>query len=116
METQKQPMPDGQTLTDSWWSTLLSALNPGDRVVWLGLVPSVLREAREKHPEVHPTLEHSLAVLEEEVHELRMEIYKKESERNQWDIEEEALHVAGCAIRLLADNYYQEDTNYVSNV
>lgn len=46
-----------------------------------------------------------------------MEIYKKESERNQWDIEEEALHVAGCAIRLLADNYYQEDdTNYVSNV
>lgn len=41
-----------------------------------------------------------------------MEIYKKESERNQWDIEEEALHVAGCAIRLLADNYYQVADNY----
>lgn len=53
--------------------------------------------------ETHPSIEHSLCVLQEEVLELQQEIYKKPSERNNDCIRAEAIQVAAMAIRLIKD-------------
>lgn len=59
-------------------------------------------KALKYHPEKHPSLEHSLSVLLEEVHELKMEVFKKQPEQQK--VREEALDVALTALRLIADN------------
>lgn len=59
-------------------------------------------KALKYHPEKHPSLEHSLSVLLEEVHELKMEVFKKKPEQQK--VREEALDVALTALRLIADN------------
>lgn len=55
-----------------------------------------------KKYERHPSVEHSLTVLLEEVEELKQEVFKKN--RVQSRIAEEALDVAFTAIRMVADN------------
>lgn len=62
----------------------------------------VMDRALKLHPEKHPSLEHSLSVVLEEVHELKMEIFKKNP--NFQRVKEEALDVALTAIRMVADN------------
>ena len=59
-------------------------------------------KALKYHPEKHPSLEHSLSVLLEEVHELKMEVFKKKPEQQK--VRDEALDVALTALRLIADN------------
>ena len=62
----------------------------------------VMDRALKLHPEKHPSLEHSLSVVLEEVHELKMEIFKKNP--NFQRVKEEALDVALTALRMVADN------------
>lgn len=69
----------------------------------LDLVHDTLRYAYSEHPDKHPSLEHSMMVLLEEVDELKQEICKQEKERSNVRIYEEAAHVAACALRLLID-------------
>lgn len=72
------------------------------------LVEQVKEEFYEacKEYDTHPTLEHSLCVLLEEVDELKAEIYKKPSARSVQDIQVEAVQVAAMALRLLHDMAY----------
>lgn len=55
-----------------------------------------------KKYERHPSVEHSLTVLLEEVEELKREVFKKN--RMPSRIAAEALDVAFTAIRMVADN------------
>ena len=62
-----------------------------------------LQDAYKRHPEVHPSYEHSAFVLLEEVEELKKELFMQEG---VWDVERihtEATHVAVCALRLIND-------------
>lgn len=65
----------------------------------------VMHKALELHPERHPTIEHSLAVLLEEVEELKQEVFKS---RRDWKaLTTEALHVAFTALRMVADHEHR---------
>lgn len=70
-------------------------------------VMAMLREEQtegyNEHPCCHPSLEHSLSVLMEEVYELKEEIFKKPRYRDVSYIMEEAMDVAHCAIRMIID-------------
>lgn len=48
-----------------------------------------------------PTFHHGLAVIEEEVHEFRLEVYKKHP--NPAALREEAIQIAASAIRFIQD-------------
>ena len=75
-------------------------------------VEEAIKDAHRRHPETHPSLEHSLAVLEEEVDELREELHKPERWRSVEDICEEACQVAASAIRLIADMRVRKAEGY----
>lgn len=52
----------------------------------------------------HPTCQHSMFVLEEEVQELKDEFHKKDSSWDYSDIYDEALDVIASCYRLIIDN------------
>lgn len=52
----------------------------------------------------HPSLEHSFMVLQEEFEELKKELYKKESERDNDRIYDEGIDLLATVFRLLLDN------------
>lgn len=62
-----------------------------------------LRECLDKFAK-HPSLEHSFMVLQEEFEELKKELYKKESERNNDRIYDEGIDLLATVFRLLLDN------------
>ncbi len=63
-----------------------------------------LYDAHKKYP-THPSLEHSLCVLEEEISELREAIYNCGKDDRDWaTIYNEAYQVAAMALRLLSDS------------
>lgn len=51
----------------------------------------------------HPTIEHSLAVLLEEVEELKQEVFRKEIRRSAGALYQELKDVAAVAIRAILD-------------
>lgn len=51
----------------------------------------------------HPTIEHSLAVLLEEVEELKQEVFRKETRRSAGAIYQELKDVAAVAVRAILD-------------
>lgn len=77
-----------------------------------GLVQELVRAGRKY--ETHPTIEHSMFVLQEEFEELCSEVYKRPAERDYSNIATEAYQVAAMAIRLVLDmnyNNYMRSTN-----
>lgn len=52
----------------------------------------------------HPSFEHTFMVLQEEVDELKQELYKKEDARDVQRILDETLDIATVAIRLILDH------------
>lgn len=62
----------------------------------------VMEKALTAHPKKHPSVEHSMTVLLEEVNELQQEVFKKSRVKKK--IAEEALDVAFTALRMVADN------------
>ena len=64
-------------------------------------VKAELQKARDLHPTVHPSLEHSAFVLKEEFAELKHELYKKEK-----------CQVAASAIRMVADALVRKEQGY----
>lgn len=52
----------------------------------------------------HPSFEHTFMVLQEEVDELKQELYKKENARDVQRILDETLDIATVAIRLILDH------------
>lgn len=52
----------------------------------------------------HPSFEHTFMVLQEEVDELKQELYKKEDARDVKRILDETLDIATVAIRLVLDH------------
>lgn len=75
-------------------------------------VKAELQKARDLHPTVHPSLEHSAFVLKEEFAELKHELYKKEKWRDMEAICEEACQVAASAIRMVADALVRKEQGY----
>lgn len=55
-----------------------------------------------------PTMHHGLSVLEEEVHELRMEVYKSPKNREPEKILEEAVQVGAMAVRFIVDIFLRD--------
>lgn len=53
--------------------------------------------------DTHPSIEHSLSVIREELHELEKEVFKKESKRSCYCIEQELLDLAVAAFRSYSD-------------
>ena len=51
----------------------------------------------------HPTIEHSLSVLLEEVEELKQEVFRKEDRRSASAIYQELVDVAATAVRAILD-------------
>lgn len=51
----------------------------------------------------HPTIEHSLAVLLEEVEELKQEVFRKETRRSAGALYQELKDVAAVAVRAILD-------------
>ena len=66
-------------------------------------VKEAIKYAHKRHPDTHPSVEHSAWVLKEEIAELSHELYKPERLRDTTAICEEACQVAASAIRLIAD-------------
>lgn len=58
--------------------------------------------ATKKYP-THPSLEHSFMILQEEVEELKQELYERPEDRSWKRIKEEATQVAAMALRLIKD-------------
>lgn len=52
----------------------------------------------------HPSLEHTFMVLQEEMDELKEELYKKEAARSSKRICDETLDILAVATRLLVDH------------
>lgn len=52
----------------------------------------------------HPSFEHTFMVLQEEVDELKQELYKKEGARDSHRIFDETLDIACVALRLIIDH------------
>ena len=67
----------------------------------LALLERQIDKALERHPEKHPSLEHSLTVIEEEFWELKQELFKKKPSREE--LLDEALDVAVTALRMVVD-------------
>ena len=67
------------------------------------LVTEELASARKKHKGKQPSLHHGLSVLEEEVHEFRLEVYKRSSKRKQKKMLAELVQVAAMAQRTAED-------------
>lgn len=65
-------------------------------------VKEAIKDAHKRHPETHPSIEHSAWILKEEMAELKHELYKPERWRDTTAICEEACQVAASAIRLIA--------------
>lgn len=51
----------------------------------------------------HPTIEHSLSVLLEEVEELKQEVFRKEDRRSASAVYQELIDVAATAVRAILD-------------
>jgi predicted choloylglycine hydrolase len=58
----------------------------------------------------HPSVEHSYAVIKEELDELWDEIKIKEGIRNEQRIIDEALDIAATALRLIHDLHLKDNT------
>jgi hypothetical protein len=65
------------------------------------LVKASLEEAREEHPMPYVDAHHMLGVLGEEVHELRLEIFKKRM--NPERVQSKLLQIAAVAVRGIED-------------
>lgn len=65
------------------------------------IIEEVIR-SREAYPVMH-SLHHALGVLEEEVFELKLEVYKRPSQRDKDNLRHEALQVIASAIRLIEE-------------
>jgi len=68
----------------------------------LELVLAEYHRAKAKYPD-HPTVEHSMFVLEEEVDELKAELRIKDENRSSENITAEAKQVGAMALRFLVD-------------
>lgn len=73
-------------------------------------VDQELKRAARKYPD-HPSLEHSLCVIEEELDELRREVYLRGEWRRPHRIWEEAVQLACMSIRLLVEMEARENGN-----
>lgn len=67
----------------------------------LRAVKAALAEAREQHPRPYVDAHHMLGVMEEEIHELRLEVFKKKI--NAERLQAELLQVAAVAVRGIED-------------
>ena len=61
-----------------------------------------VRRSRANFPEI-TSAHHGLGVLEEEVFELKMEVYRRPSQRDKQQMIREAVQVAACAIRFIEE-------------
>lgn len=68
----------------------------------LGEIDDELISARSAYPKMHSP-HHALGVLDEEVFELRLEIYKKPMDRDREKLRREAVQVAATAIRIIEE-------------
>lgn len=81
----------------------LVVLNVVDKIVLLvGDVREEAIKAVNNWP-THNSAHESLAVLEEEVSELRRWVYTKQGDRDLQAMKKEALQVAACAVRFMAE-------------
>lgn len=78
-------------------------------------VKEAIKDAHKRHPETHPSIEHSAWILKEEMAELKHELYKQERWRDTTAICEEACQVAASAIRLIADMKVRKMEGYKEN-
>jgi hypothetical protein len=67
----------------------------------LRAVKASLAEARAEHPQPYIDAHHMLGVMEEEIHELRLEVFKKKI--NVERLQAELLQVAAVAVRGIED-------------
>lgn len=65
-------------------------------------IEAELKRAQAKYPD-HPSLEHSLCVIIEEVDELKREVFLRGEYRRPHRIWEEAVQLAAMSIRLLVE-------------
>lgn len=66
------------------------------------MIRDELANARDQYP-AFPGLHHGLGVLDEEVHELRLEIYKRASQRDTENLRREAIQVIAMCIRIIEE-------------
>lgn len=62
---------------------------------------AALAEARARHPQPFVCANHALGVFEEEYHELRVEIFKRQPDPQR--LQEEALQCIAVLLRLIED-------------
>lgn len=68
----------------------------------LDAIAEEVERSRIQHPE-NSSAHHGLGVLDEEVHELRMEVYKRAANRDREQMIREAVQVAACAVRFIEE-------------
>jgi len=76
------------------------------------LVIKELKSAVKRYAPMNSAHE-GLAVLQEEVHELMLEVYKSPKNRDDKAMKEEAVQVAAMAIRFLTDVCMEQDESEV---
>ncbi|KAF0176469.1 MAG: hypothetical protein FD161_3008 [Limisphaerales bacterium] len=64
-------------------------------------VLAAVAEARARHPQPYVDMHHAMGVLDEEVHELRMETYKRSPRAAA--LQEELLQIAAVCLRAIED-------------
>ena len=94
----KRAMEEGQGSTES---------HPTDFL--LRCVKATVAIAREKHPQPYVDAHHFLGVLEEEIHELRAEVFKRRM--NEERFQAECLQVAAVCVRAIEDVTFGKSRN-----
>ena len=69
---------------------------------FLSAVARELGRARAQYPPMHSAHE-ALAILQEEVHELQQEVYRKQSAHNHLRMHQELVQIAAMAARFAED-------------
>lgn len=78
---------------------LLKSESPTEIV--MRCVKAALDEARDAHPTPYVDAHHMLGVMEEEIHELKMEVYRKRIRPER--VQSELLQIAAVAVRGIED-------------
>ena len=75
-------------------------------------VKEAIKDAHKRHPETHPSIEHSAWILKEEMAELKHELYKPERWRETTAICEEVCQVDAADMNVRKMEGYKEHEHY----